>query len=196
MRSRRGRAVVVGCSGDTEPTAGSTGVRGGFADELSADVFTVDRSCGYDFVTGDESGSWLLVIGNGFGELTPGRHEVSLVDVYGSVTVGEDLWANHCSDVVLPSSPVPAPADEWRIVEGSFVMPDVLESRDRRSRLRSTISSLRRIKDRSRSNRSRSPMILTGSDRAEVASPAPVAGHQGYADHGEEWQALQRRQPC
>jgi hypothetical protein len=98
----------------------------GFADELSADVFTVDRSCGYDFVTGDESGSWLLVIGNGFGELTPGRHEVSLADVYGSVTVGEDLWANHCSDVVLPSSPVPAPADEWRIVEGSFVMPDVV----------------------------------------------------------------------
>ena len=128
---RAGQVVAIlllglaGCSDRSASTDRSTSVGGSFAGELSADVFTLDRSCAYDFITGDEAGHWLLNIGNGWGQLSPGRHDVSLSDVYGSVTVGEDLWANHCNDVVLPSTPEPIPADEWRIVEGWFVMPDV-----------------------------------------------------------------------
>lgn len=126
---RAGRVVLIallglpGCSDGSASTG--TDVGASFADELSAEVFTLDRSCAYDFITGDEAGHWLLNIGNGWGELSPGRHDISRSGVYGTVTVGEDLWANHCNDVVLPSTPQPIPADEWRIVEGWFVMPDV-----------------------------------------------------------------------
>lgn len=92
--------------------------------QVSAEVFTTDYACGWEFATGDERGVWRLTVAAAVQVPIPAGHvDLEQGDVVASVAFGADLFSNHCDDVIEAHEPTPRIVAEWPVVAGSFEMP-------------------------------------------------------------------------
>lgn len=93
-------------------------------EQVTAEVFTTDYGCGWEFVTGNEQGTWRLTIAAAVQAPIPAGHvDLEQADVVATVTFGADLFSNHCDDVIEAHEPTPRVVAEWPVVAGKFEMP-------------------------------------------------------------------------
>jgi len=94
------------------------------SEQMSAEVFTTDYGCGWEFAIGDEQGNWRLTIAAAVQAPIPAGHiDLEQADVVATVTFGADLFSNHCDDVIEAHEPAPRVVTEWPVVAGNFEMP-------------------------------------------------------------------------